>query len=67
MQTEKEKNISDTQQQVEDRKNNTAESKGRKTVAVYCRLGSAEQLRKEIQIDEIIEERRKSNIRLELS
>ncbi len=66
MQTEKEKNISNTQQQAEDNKNNTAESKGRKTVAVYLRLGSAEQLRKEIQIDEIIEERRKRHIRLEL-
>lgn len=67
MQTEKEKNISDTQQQVEDSKNNTAEPKGRKTVAVYCRLGSAEQLCKEIQIDEIIEERYKSHIQLDLS
>ena len=67
MQTEKEKNISDTQQQAEDSKNNTAEPKGRKTVAVYCRLGSIEQLRKEIQIDEIIEERRKRHIRLDLS
>lgn len=67
MKTEKEKNISNTQQQAENNKNNTAESKGRKTVAVYCRLGSAEQLRKEIQIDEIIEERYKSHIRLDLS
>lgn len=67
MQTEKEKNISNTQQQAEDSKNITAESKVRKTVAVYCRLGSAEQLRKEIQIDEIIEERNKKSLQIELS
>ena len=66
MQTEKENNISNTQQ-AEDSENITAESKGRKAVAVYCRLGSAEHLCKVIQIDEIIEERRKSHIRLDLS
>lgn len=64
MQTKKEKNITNTLQQAEDELNIREQPK-KITVAVYCRVGRAEQLSEPMQIEKLLEE--KSQVYLQMN